>query len=340
MDYVTYHYAITCLLVGVAGVLAALLQLGVVVTVQRSVPAIIDAVQAFAVNALEQERATVSQWVNNTNSVLSTTEGNINDSVLGWAYNGTGTINNTLTAFMSNINGAINDTLGDTPLYSAVSTVVYCTVGNKVATLQKGLSWVHENSQVSFPRVNGSILGTGTNAAVISAAMDKPHSAAGSVFDSVMDELWGAVLQGLYTSIALIALWLAFAIGGLIYCYKVYRRNNPRKDPRVEESASKRRPPPPPPKMACPSNEHMEQRWLTPEFCPPSLLASQQSLSAAPSPIRATHAADSNYSLPLPSPVLFDNRKVPSREQATPRKSTVASILSERSHFITSRKDY
>jgi hypothetical protein len=295
--------------------------MGVIILVQKAIPIVKNLAHVTANDLATQEQEAILQWTNTTNYAIASVESEINVKLLGWAYNGTQTVNNTLTTFMDDINTAIKNTFEDTPLDGIVSGVVFCTLGDKVMELQKGLTWVHNQAHVSFPKVNSSLLASNLSTSAITPSVEKAGSASSSILDSLVDSLWQTVLGGLYVSISLISMWLLYAIGGLVYCIWVYKRgkNSDNAPPTLV-----------PPVTPSPSNEVLEQRWLTSNFYPPSLLT-------VPSPTHITQAQSSDQSLPLPSPVLMDNRKVVALNTGAPRKSTVASFYSRPSYYTADK---
>lgn len=49
------------------------------------------------------------------------------------------------------MNDGLEEVFGGTILLDPIMTVVFCTIGIKIESVQKGLTWVHDNAKVSLP---------------------------------------------------------------------------------------------------------------------------------------------------------------------------------------------
>ncbi|KAH8677529.1 hypothetical protein BX600DRAFT_130603 [Xylariales sp. PMI_506] len=143
--------ALFVLSLAIAGFFSCLCQYIILAAIQKEVPALASAVGNFAnevVSTLEQ----VSEgWANDANGVITGYQGDINNDVLGYVVNATSAVNNTLNTFTDLLSEALTTVFNDTILMDPIQEVVFCLIGLKVQSVEKGLTWVHDNAHVTLP---------------------------------------------------------------------------------------------------------------------------------------------------------------------------------------------
>jgi hypothetical protein len=114
----------------------------------------------------------------------------------------------------------LDNTFGGTPLEGPISTVMNCVIGNKIAEVQKGLSWVYDNVQVSLPRINTNLITTNSTSAT---SLNSAASSLSSLLETAMQKLFREYKSELHAqlliSIAMIMLWMLLALCGFLYCF-------------------------------------------------------------------------------------------------------------------------
>ncbi|PYH45285.1 pheromone-regulated protein PRM1 [Aspergillus saccharolyticus JOP 1030-1] len=149
--YATTPAALFVLCLALAGLLSCLCQYLLLSAVKRTVPELSEEVGQFADKVVYALANSSAEWANNTNTAILHVDSQINDNVLGWVNTSTTALNDTLNTFVDKTIEVLNGTFGDTILYNPLLEVFNCLVGLKVASVQKGLTWVHDHAHVDFP---------------------------------------------------------------------------------------------------------------------------------------------------------------------------------------------
>lgn len=158
VDFILQKQPLTVLAIGILGLICAGTQKAIIIRAMRAAPELAQAAKNGMLDLSTSIDKDVNTWVNTTNFAINATQNAINDDILGWVVTGTETVNKTLSHFLSSMNSDLESTFGGTPLYSPISTVVGCVIGNKIETVIRGLTWVHNNAHVDLPLVNKSML--------------------------------------------------------------------------------------------------------------------------------------------------------------------------------------
>lgn len=191
--YATSIPALFVLALGVAGLFSCFCQWTLLRAIEKEVPALSSEVGSFAEKVVAALNKSSEDWAVSANGVISSTNDKVNSDVFGWAVNGTTAINNTINGFMSHINTAINDTFGGTILYEPVTGALNCLLGLKVASIEKGLTWVHDNAHVTFPEFRNDTLSLGAAASLTnSSSTENFLSSPGSV---TSDDITAAIVK-------------------------------------------------------------------------------------------------------------------------------------------------
>lgn len=213
--------ALTVLQLSAIGVLAVVLQfimLSVLKTAFRDFKNEIRSVGTDAIGLLD---FSVSNWTASTNAYITSKESDINRNVLGWVEEATSSVNSTVVEFMSEMDSKIQLVFEDTPLYHPIKAVVGCVLENKLIKISEGLTWVHNEANVKFPRVNGTQV-------FESEASDSDGSLTGLVFkteeklSSVLTQLEeryrDSLAIELAISLTLFGLWLLQILIAGLWC--------------------------------------------------------------------------------------------------------------------------
>jgi hypothetical protein len=225
--FVAYGTSIPALFVlalGIAGLFSCLCQYILLKSIEKEVPALSSEVSAFADKVVSALNNASEAWAVSANGVISSTNDKVNADVFGWAVNGTTAINNTINGFMSHINDAINTTFGNTILYEPVTQTLNCLLGLKVASIEKGLTWVHDNAHVTFPEFKNDTLSLGaaaslTNSSASENFLSSPGSVSSDDITAAVVKLTDAMASGIQDeaiiSTCLIGIWVLVVLIGL-----------------------------------------------------------------------------------------------------------------------------
>lgn len=192
--YITTIPALFVLALGIAGLISCLSQYIVLKTIEKEVPVLANEVGDFAgvvVNALNNAS---TAWANGANQVILNTNTQVNKDVFGWVNTSTTALNNTLNTFSDEMAKALNVTFGGTILYEPIKEVMNCLIGLKIAGIEKGLTWVHDNAHVTFPEFNPDVFSLGA-AASISSNSSKTDSFLSSPGDVASDGITSAIVK-------------------------------------------------------------------------------------------------------------------------------------------------
>ena len=224
--YATSPAALFVLSLAIAGLFSCLCQYILLKVVEKEVPALVNEVDGFAekvVGALENASA---QWSDGVNSVITSTNNDINKDVFGWVNVTTTALNDTLNEFVDGMNSVLNTTFGGTVLYDPITEVMNCLIGLKIAGIEKGLTWVSDNAKVDFPLfpndtfslgAAASIASNNTNSTVDSFLASPGSATADAISDAVIvvtDHLADAIRTEALISTIILALYVWMVLLG------------------------------------------------------------------------------------------------------------------------------
>lgn len=149
--YGTSLPALFVLSLAIAGFFSCLCQYIVLAGIEKEVPALANQVGDFADEVVTTLDRISVNWANDANDVITSHTDEINNDVLGYVVNATDAVNNTINTFTDEMNKALTAVFNNTILMEPIQGVVYCMIGMKIETVQKGLTWVHDHAHVSFP---------------------------------------------------------------------------------------------------------------------------------------------------------------------------------------------
>jgi len=237
--YITTPQALFVLSLGLAGLISVLGQYVILREVEKAAPALAAEVGQFADLVVDKLTEASETWANSTNSAINQTTFDINHNVLGWVETSTQTVNDTLNQFVSLMSETLNSTFGGTPLEQPIGDVINCLIGLKIAGIQKGLTWVHDNAQVSLPLVPVDTFSLGAAKSVgpdatgsDSFLSDTSSEASDKITDIVVklaDKWKKQLLQESLISAGVVGIWvIVFIIGLLRTCVKMIGRDKTR----------------------------------------------------------------------------------------------------------------
>ncbi|KAI9644323.1 plasma membrane fusion protein prm1 [Ciborinia camelliae] len=222
--YATSIPALFVLALGVAGLFTCLCHYLLLRALEKEVPALAAEVGGFADHVVQALNNASESWALAANSVINSTNTQINDDLFGWVNTTTGAIDKTLDVFTTEMTTALNATFGGTILYTPIMGVFECLVGLKVAGIETGLAWVGAHAHVAFPEFDPDVFSLGAAAALTNSSADDDFLAApaSSTTDEVTravmkvgGKLEGVIRQEALISAALVAVYLVVVLVGL-----------------------------------------------------------------------------------------------------------------------------
>jgi len=224
--YATSLPMLFLLSLGFAGLFSCLCQFILVRGIQQKVPELTSEVADFAEKVVTSLNNASMSWSNGVNGEINKLDDKLNDDIFGWVNSTTSAINGTLNAFVAEMSKTLNDTFGGTVLKDPIEDVLNCLIGLKIASFQKGLTWVQENAHVQFPGVKNDTFSLGALAKVSDSSsaaelLADPNGKATDEITEAVDHVVGKLLSGIQTealiSTVIIAIWLLSALGGVIF---------------------------------------------------------------------------------------------------------------------------
>ncbi|KAJ0331425.1 hypothetical protein COL922a_011969 [Colletotrichum nupharicola] len=164
--YATSLPALFVLALAIAGFFSCLCQYIILKAVQKEVPALANQVGNFAGEVVNTLEGVSKEWADDANGVILNTQNEINNDMLGYVTNATSAVNDTLNTFTSTMTLGLETVFNGTILINPIKDVVRCTIGLKVEAVQKGLTWVHDHSQISFPTFDNDTFSLGAQESI------------------------------------------------------------------------------------------------------------------------------------------------------------------------------
>jgi uncharacterized protein YdhG (YjbR/CyaY superfamily) len=221
----------------IAGLFACFCQYLLLKAIEDKTPELTDQVADFAGKVVTSLQNASTSWANGVNGAIDNFDDKINKDIFGWVDTSTTAVNDTLNAFVDQMSTTLNDTFGGTVLYDPVKEVLNCLIGLKIASFQKGLTWVNEHAHVNFPGVSnetfslGALAEKGDSDSATQLLADPNGKAKDEITEAVervIDKLMSGIQTEALISTALLLIWLFIALGGLAYASThLFRRDDP-----------------------------------------------------------------------------------------------------------------
>lgn len=218
--YATTYPALFVLALAVAGAFSCLCQWTIMRAIQQEVPALAATVGDFAGDVVTSLEQASTKWANDSNGVILEFQGDINDKMFGHVRNATHAANDTIGKFDDAMHEGLNKAFGGVPpLENFLSDIIDCLIGDKLDSVQEGLTWVNEKARVTLPLFPVDVFSVGANDSNSSNSnatnfLSTPSSSVTDEIldaaDSVVDMLWTNIIQEAVISVVLFLIYLAY----------------------------------------------------------------------------------------------------------------------------------
>lgn len=194
VSYTTSSRALCVLGIGLIALTVCILQLILIAVLRNAIESKGDStVRQLLNNSAISFEEDINNWSKQTNIYINSTEANMNEEVFGWLDTTTVSINDTVNKMMTGIDDTLADAFNNTILYSPMNTVVGCVIGNKLAMVEKAMTWIHDTIKFSLPRINATDINSVMNNQLQNdSSTDTKSSFSG--FDTV-DEMRSALVK-------------------------------------------------------------------------------------------------------------------------------------------------
>ncbi|KAJ5949057.1 hypothetical protein N7454_000641 [Penicillium verhagenii] len=222
--YATSLPALFVLALGLASLLACLFQWIILHEISKEVPALSAEVGEYAEKVVSALQNASTEWADTANNYITNFDTEVNTDVLGWVNTTTTAVNSTLNVFVDKVTVVLNDTFGDTVLKDAIEDVFNCLIGLKIASFEKGLTWVSDNAHISLPLFPTDIFSKGANASItngtsddsfLSDAGDETSNKITEVVDDAIAALQAALRQETIIAAAVFLVWVIIVMCGV-----------------------------------------------------------------------------------------------------------------------------
>ncbi|KAJ9630224.1 plasma membrane fusion protein prm1 [Knufia peltigerae] len=224
--YATTDAALFVLALAFTGLLACACQAILLRSMAKEVPNLTNQVTSFSDKVVAQLNNASEQWADGTNAAIASVSNDINKDMLGWVNTTTTAVNDTLNTFVDKTSDVLNATFGNTPLYEPIMEVLNCLLLLKIAGIQKGLTWVHDNAHVDFPTLANDTFSLGAVASLASTSnpddsfLASPGDAASNKISSavarVVDEVESGIRTEALISTVLLLVWVMILLIAII----------------------------------------------------------------------------------------------------------------------------
>jgi hypothetical protein len=223
--YCTSLPALFLISLALAGFFSCFCQWILLKVITKEVPAITAEIVAFADEVVGQINNSSQKWATDANMVVLNETTKINTDLLGWVQTSTTAVNNTLNGFIDETISLLNTTFGGTPLYTPILDVFNCLIGIKVKGIESGLTWVHDNAQVSFPLLPNNTMTLGDllsksnsdASSFLSDPTDATQDGVTAAITKVGDKVLKTIRQEALVSLMLLLAWLIVLLIGIGY---------------------------------------------------------------------------------------------------------------------------
>lgn len=218
--YATTYPALFVLALAVAGAFSCLCQWIIMRAIQQEAPALAATAGDFAGDVVTTLEQASTKWANDSNGVILEFQGDINDKMFGHVRNATHAANDTIGKFDDAMHEGLNKAFGGVPpLEKFLSDIIDCLIGNKLDSVQEGLTWVNEKARVTLPLFPVDVFSVGANDSTggnsnatrfLSATSSSVTDEITDAVDSVVDMLWSSIIQEVVISLVLFLIYLAY----------------------------------------------------------------------------------------------------------------------------------
>ncbi|KAI3395768.1 hypothetical protein diail_899 [Diaporthe ilicicola] len=218
--YATTYTALFVLALAVTGAFSCLCQWVIMRAIQQEVPALTARVGDFAGDVVTSLEKASTKWANDSNGVILSFQSDINDEMFGYVRNATDAANDTINTFNRYMQEGLDKAFGGVPqVEKFFNNIIQCLIGNKLETVQEGLTWVNDKARVTFPLFPVDIFSVGANDSISNDSnattfLATPSSTVtdeitGAV-SSVVDMLRSSIIQEVLISLVLFLVYLAY----------------------------------------------------------------------------------------------------------------------------------
>ncbi|KAH9865928.1 hypothetical protein J1614_008903 [Plenodomus biglobosus] len=224
--YATSSPMLFVLTIGMAGLLSCMAQYLFIESVRSAGPQLTSQVADFSGHVLKSMNESSVWWSNGVNNAILAVDEKLNHDIFGIVNTTTSAVNSSLDVFVENTAETLEDAFGGTILHDPIKEVLNCLIGLKIASFQKGLTWIHDHAHVSLPSVGSNTFTLGaikqldnsrSAADLLANANNAGEDAVTKALSRVIDKLLSGILTETIIYSTLVCSWLLCVGFGVIY---------------------------------------------------------------------------------------------------------------------------
>lgn len=215
LAYVTTHNLMTCLSLACCAFLVVGLQFVILKNAQN----VIKSFEDVNINALvsgDDLLDSFADYLSSSQDALTSLIHSTEDELLSLVNLSATSIVSHVETLQTTINDTITSIFGDTVFASPLRTVVYCTIGRKLDSIEEGFEWMNNNLNFTVPSLDIDLLLTISDEIIVGSIQQSENVLLQIVkgLESVISQYTHAIITELYVAIALIAVWFLFVAAG------------------------------------------------------------------------------------------------------------------------------
>lgn len=215
VSYTNTASLLRCVLIGLGGLLLFGLQSVVLNIIDRGSSRFLalssdtEATQAHLLTML-------GTWTNETSAYIETVQNSVNQNILAPIQQLSDELLSAILDVESTANDTINTIFGNTPFASPLRTIIYCTIGRKLDTIEAGLTWLVDNTELNVTSYS--------DPHITQAALDSVQQVSAEITDLSNDiylaiqnlvEKYRGILQSeLIVACVFVGIWVAMFVVG------------------------------------------------------------------------------------------------------------------------------
>ncbi|KAF9198953.1 plasma membrane fusion protein prm1, partial [Haplosporangium sp. Z 27] len=223
VHYVTNPQAVTCLFLGLYGLILVYSQIAVMDYVSAhyrpALTTVLTNVVDLALESVNNAMSTTSiTFANKTNTMLQNVEIDLNANVFNNIIRAAQEMNGTLVQVQSTLVQGIQAVFGDGAFGQLVLAVLQCLLFEKLTIVEIGLTWIQENAKITLPRLSGDILMMDPeemNKLVAEAVNEMPMMNSSEIFEGFFEKVKQDQREMLPVYYGLIGIWVVVFLMGV-----------------------------------------------------------------------------------------------------------------------------
>jgi hypothetical protein len=224
LAFILHPSAMTCLLIGLSGILIICIQLIAVRPIQRRVAAKTDELAAYVTRSIggsiNAALAGDSQrYAGSMNSVLGGIQTTLDTELFVWIDTAAGGLNATVVAYYAEIQSGVTTAFGKSLFAAAANQFLDCVLGNKINSVQAAVAFLKTHLRVAIPTVPDDVLLLSPE---LLSEVSKPVADAaiggddGGLFGTLLNRYLDALRAELIMFGVILGIWALIVLVGLV----------------------------------------------------------------------------------------------------------------------------